>query len=61
MEEMNENKISDQAYQKLSELLKCGNERVELAAAKELVSMFSRADRDDCDDINLEVTITIKE
>ena len=42
----------------MTELLSCGNERVELAAAKELVSLFSKKDDND-GDIKLEVTIKI--
>ena len=55
-----ETRISEEAQQKLIELLCCGNERVELAAAKELVSMFSKQAEDD-GEISLEVNITIKE
>lgn len=55
-----ETKVSKEAQQKLTELLCCGNERVELAAAKELVSMFSKT-TEDMGEISLEVNITIKE
>ncbi len=57
----NKDIITNEAKNKLTELLNCGNERVELAAAKELVSMFTKDDEDDNGEINLEVTITIKE
>ena len=50
--------LSDEARQKMTELLSCGNERVELAAAKELVSLLSKKD-DNAGDIKLEVTIKI--
>ena len=50
--------LSHEARQKMTELLSCGNERVELAAAKELVSLFSKKDDND-GDIKLEVTIKI--
>lgn len=61
MQEIRETSITDEARKKLTELLSCGNERVELAAAKELVSIFSKAEDTDDNEINLEVTITIKE
>lgn len=50
--------LSSEAKQKMMELLSCGNERVELAAAKEIVSMLDRQDDGD-KDISLEVTIKI--
>ena len=55
-----EARVSEEAQQKLTELLCCGNERVELAAAKELVSMFSKTAEEDRE-ISLEVNITIRE
>lgn len=57
----NKDIITNEAKNKLAELLSCGNERVELAAAKELMSMFTKEEEPDDKEINLEVTITIKE
>ncbi len=57
----NKDIITNEAKNKLTELLSCGNERVELAAAKELMSMFAKEEEPDDKEINLEVTITIKE
>ena len=55
---MNEksNEITDTAYKKLAELLNCGNERVELAAAKELMGFNEKSDDSD---IKLDVTIKV--
>ncbi len=54
--------IEQQASDKLRELLCCGNERVELAAAKELLA---RADadtsREETRDIRVEVEIKVVE
>ncbi len=50
--------LSDGARQKMIELLSCGNERVELAAAKEICSLFDKK-ADDDSDVKLEVTIEI--
>lgn len=50
--------LSDEARQKMIELLSCGNERVELAAAKEIFSLFDKKS-DDSGDTKLEVTIKI--
>ncbi len=61
MQDIKDTTITDEARQKLTELLQCGNERVELAAAKELVSIFAKDDEGGDNEINLEVTITIKE
>ncbi len=52
--------LSDEARQKMIELLSCGNERVELAAAKEIVSLFDKR-TDDSSDVKLDVTIKIVE
>ncbi len=43
--------------EKLTELLCCGNERVELSAAKELLAMEDKRTEDT--DVHLEVTIKI--
>ena len=51
-------KLSKEARQKMTELLSCGNERVELAAAKEIVSLFDKK-TEDTGDVRLEVTIKI--
>lgn len=51
--------ICDEANKKMSELLTCGNERVELAAAKEIISAFSKTVENDDNEINLKVTIKI--
>lgn len=49
-----------EARKKLEELLTCGNERVELAAAKELISVWEKDDsKEDDREISLEVTIKI--
>lgn len=58
MSDNNKPQLSDEAKHKMMELLSCGNERVELAAAKEIVSMFDKKS-DSSDDISLEVTIKI--
>ena len=58
MENFDEN-ISQEAHRKMSELLTCGNERVELAAAKELLSAFGKNSELNSNDIHLEVTIKI--
>lgn len=50
--------LSKEARQKMTELLSCGNERVELAAAKEIVSLFDKK-TEDTGDVRLEVTIKI--
>lgn len=50
--------LPKEAKKKMTELLSCGNERVELAAAKEIVSLFNKQDESD-GDIKLEVTIKI--
>ena len=50
--------LSAEARQKMTELLSCGNERVELAAAKEIVSLFDKQ-TEDSGDVKLEVTIKI--
>ena len=54
----NEINLSKEAKQKMTELLSCGNERVELAAAKEIVSLFDKK-AEDSGDVKLEVTIKI--
>lgn len=51
--------LSSDARQKLTELLSCGNERVELAAAKELLSVLEKEEDNTDNDIKLEVTIKI--
>ncbi len=53
------NELSKEAHKKINELLNCGNERVELAAAKELLSAYSKESDSDNSDIHLEVTIKI--
>lgn len=55
-----EARISEEAQNKLTELLCCGNERVELAAAKELMAMYGKGAETD-NQISLDVTITIRE
>lgn len=54
-----EKSISDNAVEKLRELLTCGNERVELAAAKELIALLGKEDENNDKDISLDVTIKI--
>lgn len=56
---MVENKLSKDAQEKMEQLLNCGNERVELAAAKEIISALSKNNEDSKADINLEVTIKV--
>ncbi len=51
--------ISDDAWRKLQELLTCGNERVELSAAKEVISLLDKDDESEDKDIQLDVTIKI--
>lgn len=54
-----DNELSQEAHKKINELLNCGNERVELAAAKELLAAFSKESDSDNTDIHLDVTIKI--
>ena len=51
--------LSKEAQKKINELLNCGNERVELAAAKEMLSALSKESDSDNSDIHLDVTIKI--
>lgn len=51
--------LSEEARRKMSELLRCGNERVELAAAKEIISAYSKEAEAESDDVRLEVVIKI--
>ncbi len=48
-----------QAAAKLGELLDCGNERVELSAAKEILAMAEEREKDEAEKVQLEVTIRI--
>lgn len=54
-----EPKISDRAYDKLVQLMSCDNERVALAAAKEIMSIYEKEDAAADGDISLEVTIKV--
>ena len=54
-----EPKISDKAYDKLVQLMSCDNERVALAAAKEIMSIYEKEDAAADGDISLEVTIKV--
>ena len=54
------NESREQATEKLRELLHCGNERVELSAAKEILAKESE-DVEDNGRIELEVTIRVVE
>lgn len=54
-----EPKISDRAYDKLVQLMSCENERVALAAAKEIMSIYEKEDTAADGDISLEVTIKV--
>lgn len=56
---MEDNRLSKDARDKMEELLNCGNERVELAAAKEIMSAVSKTAEEDRSDIHLEVTIKV--
>ena len=56
---MEDNKLSKDAQEKMEQLLNCGNERVELAAAKEIMSAISKNSEDSKADIHLEVTIKV--
>ncbi len=51
----------DEAYQKLADLLTCGDDRIELAAAKELMSIYAKSEDNTEKDIKLEVTIKVIE
>lgn len=51
--------LSKEARRKMSELLRCGNERVELAAAKEIISAYSKEAEAERDDVRLEVVIRV--
>lgn len=48
-------KAANDAFEKINSLMDCGNERVELAAAKEILEMSEKADIGD-----EKVTVTIK-
>lgn len=48
--------LYEKAHMKINELLNCGNERVELAAAKELLT----DDAKDGSDNNVRLEVTIK-
>lgn len=52
------NKKTELALSKLNELLTCGNERVELSAAKELLSMLDDEEKTETK-VELEVTVKI--
>ena len=52
-------KNSDRAYDKLVQLMSCENERVALAAAKEIMSIYEKEDTAADGDISLEVTIKV--
>ena len=56
---MEDNKLSKDVQEKMEQLLNCGNERVELAAAKEIMSALSKTVEEDKSDIHLEVTIKV--
>lgn len=56
---MEDNKLSKDVQEKMEQLLNCGNERVELAAAKELMTAFSKGKEENNGDIHLEVTIKV--
>ncbi len=58
---LEEDKKMEQATAKLNQLLDCGNERVELSAAKEILALAEDKNRDDDKNIQLEVTIKIVE
>lgn len=49
--------LYEKAHMKINELLNCGNERVELAAAKELLTVDAKDDSDN--NVRLEVTIKV--
>lgn len=53
------NKKTELALSKLNELLTCGNERVELSAAKELLSMLDDDAEKEETKVELEVTIKV--
>ncbi len=53
-----DDKLSYDARQKMSELLACGNERVELAAAKEIIAEYNKSN--EAEDKNIHLTVTIK-
>lgn len=53
-----DDKLSYDARQKMSELLVCGNERVELAAAKEIIAEYNKSN--EAEDKNIHLTVTIK-
>lgn len=54
-----EAKISDKAYDKLVQLMSCENERVALAAAKEIMSIYEKEDAAADGNVSLEVTIKV--
>lgn len=49
--------LYEKAHMKINELLNCGNERVELAAAKELLTVDAKDGSDN--NVRLEVTIKV--
>lgn len=58
MPKKNSKKLADDIEKRLSELLDNGDDRIVLAAAKELMSSFGK-DAEDEKDIHLDVTIKI--
>ncbi len=56
---MEDKSLSKDVQEKMEQLLNCGNERVELAAAKEIMSALSKNNEEDKSDIHLEVTIKV--
>ena len=54
-----EEKPQEQATAKLRELLHCGNERVELSAAKEILAKIAEEEKDEPNNIELQVTIRV--
>lgn len=53
-------KKTDPALLKLSELLTCGNERIELSAAKELLSLPKDDEQSECTESKIELEVNIK-
>lgn len=52
-------RIPKQAEDKLGELLHCGNERIELSAAKEILALAEEKEKTENEKVELEVTIRI--
>lgn len=56
-----ETSVPDRAHKKLVSLMSCDNERVALAAAKEIMSIYEKKREESEENVSLDVTIKIIE